>query len=224
MWACRAAHSRCDDGRERAPFCRASRRMVAAYAQSPQPLGTRRGCGVAATAAAAETAGFDRFGFTDRPAPAPTDRWLQGSGHDSLNPFVARGFAAVHTTKLRLIPNVVVLPSRNPFAVTNTGAPRYATRRWRRSARSGPTMRCQWMAVPLPTARGITAHLRPPSHPHPPHLDRREWREWRRRVVGMATADARSRRLRRLVQTRAHGGDGGHRKPHGRHRRFAPPL
>jgi probable F420-dependent oxidoreductase len=78
------------------------------------------GSGVAAVAAAAEAAGFSGFGFTDH--PAPTQRWLESGGHDALDPFVAMGFAAAHTTTLRLIPNVVVLPYRNPFIVAKAGA------------------------------------------------------------------------------------------------------
>src|SRR6201747_779866 len=78
------------------------------------------GSGVTAVAAAAETAGFSGFGFTDH--PAPTQRWLDSGGHDALDPFVAMGFAAAHTTTIRLIPNVVVLPYRNPFVVAKSGA------------------------------------------------------------------------------------------------------
>lgn len=78
------------------------------------------GSGVAAVAAAAEKAGFHGFGFTDH--PAPTQRWLESGGHDALDPFVAMGFAAAHTTTLRLIPNIVVLPYRNPFLVAKSGA------------------------------------------------------------------------------------------------------
>ena len=78
------------------------------------------GAGVAAVATAAEAAGFGGFGFTDH--PAPTQRWLEAGGHDALDPFVAMGFAAAHTTVLRLIPNVVVLPYRNPFVVAKAGA------------------------------------------------------------------------------------------------------
>ena len=78
------------------------------------------GAGVATVAAAAEAAGFSGFGFTDH--PAPTQRWLESGGHDALDPFVAMGFAAAHTTTLRLIPNVVVLPYRNPFVVAKAGA------------------------------------------------------------------------------------------------------
>ncbi|MDR3659280.1 MAG: LLM class F420-dependent oxidoreductase [Mycobacterium sp.] len=78
------------------------------------------GAGIAAVAAAAEAVGFGGFGFTDH--PAPTENWLQAGGHDSLDPFVAMGFAAAHTTSMRLIPNVVVLPYRNPFLVAKAGA------------------------------------------------------------------------------------------------------
>jgi probable F420-dependent oxidoreductase len=78
------------------------------------------GAGIAAVAAAAEKAGFHGFGFTDH--PAPSQRWLEAGGHDALDPFVALGFAAAHTTKLRLIPNIVVLPYRNPFVVAKSGA------------------------------------------------------------------------------------------------------
>src|ERR1700739_400697 len=78
------------------------------------------GEGIATVAAAAEAAGFHGFGFTDH--PAPSQRWLEAGGHDALDPFVALGFAAAHTTTLRLIPNIVVLPYRNPFVVAKSGA------------------------------------------------------------------------------------------------------
>ena len=78
------------------------------------------GAGIGAVAAAAEAAGFHGFGFTDH--PAPSQRWLESGGHDALDPFVAMGFAAARTTTLRLIPNVVVLPYRNPFLVAKAGA------------------------------------------------------------------------------------------------------
>lgn len=78
------------------------------------------GAGIAAVATAAERAGFSGFGFTDH--PAPTQRWLQAGGHDALDPFVAMGFAAAHTSRLRLIPNIIVLPYRNPFVVAKAGA------------------------------------------------------------------------------------------------------
>jgi alkanesulfonate monooxygenase SsuD/methylene tetrahydromethanopterin reductase-like flavin-dependent oxidoreductase (luciferase family) len=78
------------------------------------------GEGIATVAAATEAAGIHGFGFTDH--PAPSQRWLDAGGHDALDPFVALGFAAARTTKLRLIPNIVVLPYRNPFVVAKAGA------------------------------------------------------------------------------------------------------
>src|SRR5271169_263866 len=78
------------------------------------------GDGIVAVAVAAEAAGFHGFGFTDH--PAPTQRWLEAGGHDALDPFVAMAFAAARTTTLRLIPNIVVLPYRNPFVVAKAGA------------------------------------------------------------------------------------------------------
>jgi probable F420-dependent oxidoreductase len=78
------------------------------------------GEGIIAVASAAESAGFHGFGFTDH--PAPSQRWLESGGHDALDPFVSMGFAAAQTTTLRLIPNIVVLPYRNPFIVAKAGA------------------------------------------------------------------------------------------------------
>lgn len=78
------------------------------------------GAGIATVARAAEAAGFHGFGTTDH--PAPSHRWLEGGGHDALDPFVALAFAAAHTERLRLIPNIVVLPYRNPFVVAKASA------------------------------------------------------------------------------------------------------
>ncbi len=68
----------------------------------------------------AEAAGFDGIGFTDH--PAPSDRWLQAGGHDALDPFAALAFIAAVTDRLLLIPNIVVLPYRNPFIVAKAAA------------------------------------------------------------------------------------------------------
>jgi probable F420-dependent oxidoreductase len=73
------------------------------------------GEGVLAFARAAEAAGFDGVGFTDH--PAPSDRWLNAGGHDALDPFAALAFVAAATERVRLIPNILVLPYRNPFIV-----------------------------------------------------------------------------------------------------------
>lgn len=78
------------------------------------------GANIAAMARDAEAAGFSGYGFTDH--PAPSQRWLDGGGHDALDPFVALGFVAAATTTIRLIPNIVVLPYRNPFVVAKAGA------------------------------------------------------------------------------------------------------
>ena len=68
----------------------------------------------------AEDAGFDGVGFTDH--PAPSHRWLEAGGHDALDPFAVLSFVAAVTDRLRLIPNIVVLPYRNPFLVAKAVA------------------------------------------------------------------------------------------------------
>ena len=70
---------------------------------------------ITAFARTAEASGFDGIGFTDH--PAPTERWLTAGGHDALDPFVALTFCAAVTERLRLIPNIVVLPYRHPLIV-----------------------------------------------------------------------------------------------------------
>lgn len=69
---------------------------------------------------AAERAGFDGIGFTDH--PAPTHRWLTAGGHDAVDPLVALAFCAAVTDRIRLIPNILVLPYRNPFVVAKAVA------------------------------------------------------------------------------------------------------
>jgi probable F420-dependent oxidoreductase len=63
----------------------------------------------------AEAAGFDALGFTDH--PAPSQKWLAGGGHDALDPFAALAFCAAVTDRIRLMPNIAVLPYRNPFVL-----------------------------------------------------------------------------------------------------------
>jgi len=69
--------------------------------------------GVARFARAAEEAGFAGIGFTEH--PAPSHRWLEAGGHDALDPFAALAFVAGVTERIRLIPNIAVLPYRNPL-------------------------------------------------------------------------------------------------------------
>jgi probable F420-dependent oxidoreductase len=68
----------------------------------------------------AEELGFDGIGFTDH--PAPSHKWLTHGGHDALDPFVAFGTVAAVTDRIRLIPNILVLPYRNPFVVAKAAA------------------------------------------------------------------------------------------------------
>jgi probable F420-dependent oxidoreductase len=156
------------------------------------------GEGIAAVAAAAEAAGIHGFGFTDH--PAPSQRWLEAGGHDAVDPFVAMGFAAAHTTTLRLIPNIVVLPYRNPFVVAKSGATLDLLSGGRFTLAVGvgylrrefaalgvdyeqraelfdqalDVIRTIWTTDDISfegknfSARGITAHPRPISEPHPP--------------------------------------------------------
>jgi probable F420-dependent oxidoreductase len=78
------------------------------------------GASIARFAQAAEAAGFDGVGFTDH--PAPSDKWLRAGGHDALDPFAALAFVAAATERLLLIPNIIVLPYRNPFLVAKLSA------------------------------------------------------------------------------------------------------
>ncbi|MGV0792696.1 LLM class F420-dependent oxidoreductase [Mycolicibacterium sp. XJ1819] len=156
------------------------------------------GDGVATVAAAAEAAGFHGFGFTDH--PAPSQRWLEAGGHDAVDPFVAMGFAAARTSTLRLIPNIVVLPYRNPFVVAKSGATLDLLSNGRFTLAVGvgylkreftalgvdfderaqlfeealEVIRAIWTTDDVSyegkhfSAKGITAHPRPVSTPHPP--------------------------------------------------------
>lgn len=76
--------------------------------------------GLVRFARAAEAAGFEGIGFTDH--PAPSNKWLTAGGHDALDPFVALAMVAAATERMRLVPNIVVLPYRNPFIVAKAAA------------------------------------------------------------------------------------------------------
>lgn len=164
----------------------------------PYDPGLVSGAGVVAVATAAEAAGFGGFGFTDH--PAPSQRWLEAGGHDALDPFVAMSFAAARTTTLRMIPNIVVLPYRNPFVVAKAGATLDLLSDGRFTLAVGAgylkgefaalgvdhaerndlfdeslaVIKAIWTGDDVSvegrhfSARGITAHPRPTSTPHPP--------------------------------------------------------
>ncbi len=156
------------------------------------------GEGVTRVATAAERAGFDGIGFTDH--PAPSQRWLEGGGHDALDPFVALGFCAAATERIRLIPNIVVLPYRNPFLVAKASATLDVLSGGRFTLAVGAgylkaefaalgvvhaernqlydealaVVKAVWTSDDVSaegrhfSARGITAHPRPTTVPHPP--------------------------------------------------------
>ena len=71
------------------------------------------GDAIAATARAAEDAGFAAVFVTDHPAPPAT--WLDRGGHHALDPFVALAFAAAATSRIRLQTNLFVPAYRHPL-------------------------------------------------------------------------------------------------------------
>ncbi len=75
---------------------------------------------VADLAITAERAGWAGFAFTEH--PAPTAKWLDTGGHQSLDPFVALAHVAAVTTDLRLLTYLAVLPYRNPPLLAKSAA------------------------------------------------------------------------------------------------------
>ena len=75
---------------------------------------------VAEVAAALERGGWHSLAFTEHPAPPAA--WLQGGGHQSVDPFVALAAAASATTRLRLLTYLAVAPYRNPLMLAKTAA------------------------------------------------------------------------------------------------------
>jgi probable F420-dependent oxidoreductase len=61
----------------------------------------------------AEASGLDGVGFTDHPAPSA--KWMERGGHETLEPFVALAYCAGVTTTMRLVTHMAVAPYRNPF-------------------------------------------------------------------------------------------------------------
>ena len=75
---------------------------------------------VADLAVAAERSGWNGFAFTEHPAPSA--RWLEMGGHQSLDPFVALAYVAAVTTELKLLTYLTVLPYRNPALLAKSAA------------------------------------------------------------------------------------------------------
>src|SRR4051812_40100378 len=61
----------------------------------------------------AEEVGVDAISITDH--PAPSKKWLDSGGHETLDPFAGLSFFAAVTTRVRLMTHLVVLPYRNPL-------------------------------------------------------------------------------------------------------------
>ncbi len=76
--------------------------------------------GLVEVAQAAEAAGFDTLALTEHPIPGA--RWLDNGGHQSLDPFVALGFVAAATTRLRLLTHLALAPYRNPFVLAKAAS------------------------------------------------------------------------------------------------------
>jgi len=66
----------------------------------------------------AEAAGADAVALTDH--PAPSQKWLEHGGHETLDPFVGLGFWAAATERLRLMTFLAVVPYRNPFLLAKS--------------------------------------------------------------------------------------------------------
>lgn len=75
---------------------------------------------VGEVARSVESAGFDGIAFTEHPAPSA--RWLEAGGHQTLDPFVALAHAAAVTERIRLFTYLSVGPYRNPFMLGKTAA------------------------------------------------------------------------------------------------------
>ena len=71
-------------------------------------------------AQAAEAAGFSAIAFTEH--PAPPHQWLTSGGHEAFDPLVALAFCAGTTSRLRLMPFVLVLPYHQPFLLAKSAA------------------------------------------------------------------------------------------------------
>jgi probable F420-dependent oxidoreductase len=71
-------------------------------------------------AAAAEAAGWGAIAFSEHPAPSA--RWLDSGGHQTLDPFVALGFAAAATSRLRLLTYLAIASYRSPLVLAKAAA------------------------------------------------------------------------------------------------------
>ncbi|WP_166903941.1 LLM class F420-dependent oxidoreductase [Mycobacterium sp. DL440] len=68
---------------------------------------------IRAVATQAEAAGFSAVALSEHPAPSV--KWRNNGGHNTLDPIAALSFMAAATTHIRLMTNLYVLPFRNPY-------------------------------------------------------------------------------------------------------------
>ncbi|OMC41347.1 LLM class F420-dependent oxidoreductase [Mycobacterium sp. GA-1841] len=68
---------------------------------------------IRAVATGAEAAGFSAVALSEHPAPSV--KWRNNGGHNTLDPIAALSFMAAATTRLRLMTNLYVLAFRNPY-------------------------------------------------------------------------------------------------------------
>jgi probable F420-dependent oxidoreductase len=73
-----------------------------------------------AVAADVEQAGFDAFSLSEHPAPGA--KWLETGGHQTMDPFVALGFVASATERLKLLTYLAVAPYRNPLLLAKAAS------------------------------------------------------------------------------------------------------
>jgi probable F420-dependent oxidoreductase len=64
-------------------------------------------------ATAVESLGIDALAFTEH--PAPSKKWLDHGGHESLDPLTALAYCAASTSRIKLMTYLLVLPYRNPL-------------------------------------------------------------------------------------------------------------
>ena len=69
--------------------------------------------GLTTVAQAAEKHGYDAISFSEH--PAPSSKWLNAGGHESLDQTSALAFCAAVTSRVRLMTYLLVLPYHNPF-------------------------------------------------------------------------------------------------------------
>ncbi|HEY9563097.1 MAG TPA: TIGR03619 family F420-dependent LLM class oxidoreductase [Nocardioides sp.] len=83
---------------------------VASAGETPELVGPE---GMIRVVKAAEQHGYDAVAFTEHPAPSL--KWLEAGGHQSLDLTSALSFCAAVTERVRLMTYLMVLPYHNPF-------------------------------------------------------------------------------------------------------------